>query len=80
MEDMLRQEIPLRLYTDSKCFFDVVTRGSVTAKRLQIDIALAKEAFVKNWLPDIALVSSSKHFADSVTKDDHQAWGRIVDN
>jgi hypothetical protein len=28
-------------------------------KRIQIDIALAKEAFAKNWLSDIALVSSS---------------------
>jgi hypothetical protein len=49
LKEILEENVALRIYTDSKCLFDVLTKWSMTAeRRLQIDIALAKEAFQRN--------------------------------
>jgi hypothetical protein len=69
LEDMLGISIPLRMYTDNQSLFDVISKGSMTAeRRLQIDIALAREGFDRNWISDIALVSSKDNLADALTK------------
>jgi hypothetical protein len=71
LEDMLNAqcEIPIRMYTDSQSLFDVISKRSMTAeRRLQIDIALAREGFDRKWISDIALVASLDNLADALTK------------
>jgi hypothetical protein len=69
LEDMLNTRIPIRMYTDSQSLFDVISKGSMTAeRRLQIDIALAREGFDRRWISDIALVASHDNLADALTK------------
>jgi hypothetical protein len=69
LEDMLNVKIPIRMYTDSQSLFDVISKGSMTAeRRLQIDIALAREGFDRKWISDIALVASLDNLADALTK------------
>jgi hypothetical protein len=54
LSDMLGHNVPLKLYTDSKGLFDVITRGSnTTERRLQIDIAFAREGFNRGWIKDV---------------------------
>jgi hypothetical protein len=68
LEEMLEEYVALRMYTDSKCIFHVLTERSMTAeRRLQIDIALAKDEFQRNWITDVALVSSADNLADGLT-------------
>jgi hypothetical protein len=69
MEDVTGRRVPLNMYTDSKCLFDVLTKGSTTAeRRLQIDIAMARESFQRNWIANVALVPSAENLADGLTK------------
>jgi hypothetical protein len=74
LQAMLGTIIPLKMYTDSKCLFDVITKGSMTAeRRLQIDIALAREGFNKGWISDMALIPSEENLADGMTKKDRSS-------
>jgi hypothetical protein len=69
LEDMLNMRIPIRMYTDSQSLFDVISKGSMTAeRRLQIDIALAREGFDRKWISNIALIASQDNLADALTK------------
>ena len=69
LEKMLGKAIPISVLTDSKSLFDIITKSSATLeKRLMIDVAAAREAYGKQELNDIGLISSENNPADAFTK------------
>ena len=79
LENLLGRPVHLQLHTDSKCLFDVISKGSRTAeKRLMLDIAAAREAFRVEDITDICLVRSDDNIADGLTKTMSQAALRDV--
>lgn len=61
--------VPVKLYTDNKGLFDIISKGTRTAeKRLMLDIAAAREGFRKHEISDIGLVRSEDNIADGLTK------------
>lgn len=86
LSNLLHRKVSLQLFTDSKCLFDVISKGSRTSeKRLMLDIAVAREQFRVSDVSDICLVRSAANLADGLTKAMHQAalrdcvgYGRLV--
>lgn len=71
--------VPVKLYTDSKSLFDVISRGSRTAeKRLMLDVACAREGFIRHEISDIGFVRTAHNLADGLTKSMRQAFLRDV--
>jgi len=69
IQNILSKTIPLQLLTDSKCLFDIVSRGSRTSeKRTMIDVASAREGFRDRDISDIGFVRSSQNIFDGLTK------------
>ena len=69
LQVILQKHIPVHLFTDSKCLFDVIAKGSRTSeKRTMRDIAVAREAFKKNKISNIGFIRSSRNIADGLTK------------
>lgn len=69
LERVLRQPIALKMFTDSKQLFDVITRAShTTEKRLMIDIASAREAYKNFEISNVGLVAGTDNPADGLTK------------
>lgn len=67
---ILSKPIPVQLLTDSKCLFDVISKGPRTSeKRIMLDIAAAREGFKEKTISDIGLVRSEHNIADGFTKD-----------
>ena len=61
--------IPVKLYTDNKCFFEVISKGTCTSeKRLMLDIAAAREGFTNFDISDIGFVRTADNVADGLTK------------
>jgi len=74
LEVLYKRKIPVQLLTDSKCLFDVISKGSrTTGKRMQLDIAAAREGFGTKVISDIGFIRSSKNLADGLTKSMSQA-------
>lgn len=74
LSSILGHIVPLQLLTDSKCLFDVISKGSRTSeKRLMLDIAVAREQFRVSDVSDIGLVRSASNLADGLTKAMQQA-------
>lgn len=66
--------VPVKLYTDSKSLFDVISKGSKTAeKRLMLDIACAREGFRRHDISDIGFIRGEDNLADGLTKSMRQA-------
>ena len=69
LEAMLNCTIPIKIYTDNKSLFDVVTRNSVTTeKRLMLNIRSVREAYQDLDLNDMAWIRSEYNPADALTK------------
>eukprot|EP00171_Calliarthron_tuberculosum_P023435 IDg23435t1 len=69
LEKILYMNIPLRMFTDSKQLFDVITKAShPTEKRLMIDIASVREAYDEFEISNVGLVSGASNPADALTK------------
>lgn len=65
----LAQFVPLRIFTDSKQVFDVITRGKrPTERRLAIDPTGAREAYERREIDRVGLVRGLENPADSLTK------------
>lgn len=78
-ETLLKQHMPVQLFTDRKCLFDVISKGSQTSEKCtMIDIAASWEAFRERVISDVGSVHSSKNIADSLTKIMNQAALRTV--
>ena len=68
-ELLLKKRIPVKLCTDNKSLFDLISKGTRTSeKRLMIDIAAACEGFQKHDINDIGFVRSAENIADGLTK------------
>lgn len=69
LENILKKDIPLRMLTDSKSLFDIITKNSHTSeKRLQIDIQVIREAYEKHEISDVGFIRSENNPADAFTK------------
>ena len=69
LKNVLRKELNIVLFTDSKCLFDTITRLSSTSeKRLLIDISALREAYCAGDIHNIGHVSSEHNIANSLTK------------
>ena len=59
VSDILGRDIPVMIFTDSKCLFDTITKSSpVSEKRLLIDISALREAYNSEELTNVAHVES----------------------
>ena len=66
--------LELDLLTDSKCLFDIISKGSRTSeKRLMLDVAAARKGFETKDISNIGLVPSAYNIADGLTKPMQQA-------
>lgn len=69
LQKILGKELPLRMLTDNKSLFDVLTKAtSTTEKRLMIDIQTVRDAYRSFEVNDVALVRSEFNIADALTK------------
>lgn len=69
LERMLDKPLAVRMYTDSNCFFDVITKNTTTTeKRLMIDVQGMREAYERMEVSDIAWIASQANPADALTK------------
>lgn len=60
LEEMFGKLIPLKMRTDSKQMFEVVTKSSSTSeRRLMIDIEVAREAYNANEISNLGFVLSN---------------------
>lgn len=79
LKSVLGRSIHVQLLTDSKCLFDVISKGSRTSeKRVMLDIAAAKEGFKDRLISDIGLVRSKENIADGFTKNMSQVALRDI--
>ena len=63
------QEVPIIMFTDSKCLFDTITKlTSISEKRLLIDVAALRQSYVNGELFNIGHISSTYNLADPLTK------------
>lgn len=64
-----QKKIPIRILTDSKQVFDVITRGKrPTEKRLAIDVVAAREAYRRFEIDRVGLVRGENNPADALSK------------
>jgi hypothetical protein len=69
LEQIIRGSVPITMLTDSKSLFDIITKSSTTSeKRLQIDVAAARNAYHEGELSEIGLIASEQNLADPLTK------------
>lgn len=70
----LCRKVRLKLLTDSKCLFHVISKGSRTSeKRLMLGIAVTCEQLRIPEISDIGLVCSADNLTDGLTKCRKQA-------
>lgn len=69
LETILKVEIPLHIFTDSKSMFDVLTKpSSTTERRLMIDLRALQEAYKREEISHVGLIGSEHNPADGLTK------------
>lgn len=69
VEIIMGQTVPLKMFTDSKCLFAVITKSFTTAKkRLMIDICTVREEYQDNDIRDVGFVGSDDTSADVPTR------------
>ena len=66
---MTNLDVPIVLFTDSKCLFDTITKMStVSEKRLMIDISALRQSYARGEVFNIGHISSHYNLADPLTK------------
>ena len=66
---VLNTKIALKMYTDSKQLFDVITRAlHTTEKRLMVEIMAAREAYNRHEISNVGLILGDENQADGLTK------------
>ena len=69
LQRIMGRELPLLMLTDSKIFFDMLTRKKYTTeKRIMADIASTREAYDAMIISNISLIKSMHNPADALTK------------
>ncbi len=62
------QKPEMMMFTDSKQFLDVITKGSYTTKeRLIVDGMVTSDPYKKNAISNVGLVSGTSNSADGLT-------------
>lgn len=81
LEGIVGRSIGLRMFTDSKTLFDVITKNTTTTeKRLMIDIKAVRESYERMELSDVAWIRSENNPADALTKvKENAVLNHIVD-
>lgn len=76
----LQKNVPLKIFTDLKQVFDIITLGKrPTECRLSINVAAAREAYQKMEIDAVGFVRGNKNPADALTKLKHnEALDRIL--
>jgi Reverse transcriptase (RNA-dependent DNA polymerase) len=69
LESILARHVPLIMLTDSTGLFSTLTKDRYTKeRRLLLDIAAVREAYMRKDLANIGLIASCHNIADSMTK------------
>ena len=69
LQQLLNVNIPLKMFTDSKSLFDVITKCTMTAeKRLMIDIFAINQAYDGREITNVGFVRSENNIANGFTK------------
>lgn len=69
MQRIKGKRVPITIFTDSLSLFDVISKATTTLeKRLMIDIASVREAYVKHDLEKLGFIRSQHSSADPFTK------------
>ena len=69
LRKMINIEVPVVMFTDSKCLFDTITRFSgVTEKRLLIDISALRQSYNRGEIFNVGHVSSEYNLANPLSK------------
>ena len=69
LERIYGQRVPIKMLTDLKQMFDVITKASqTTEKRLLIDIAATREAYNLHEISNVGLVLLGENIADGLIK------------
>lgn len=69
LEILLNRRVTLQIYTDSKSLFDVIVKGTATTEiRLMLNVYAARQAYKRNEIADIGLVTFEFNLADCMTK------------
>lgn len=81
LNSILQARLPIRLYTDSKSLFDVITKNSVISeKRLMVDVQAIREAYQRMEIYDVAWIRSEFNPANALTKiKENQVLHRVLD-
>lgn len=82
MENMISINLPIKLYTDSKSLFDVITKNTTTTeKTLMIDIKALREAYIRMDIKDVAWIKREHNPADALTKvKEKSVLNKIIDD
>ena len=74
VNSMLRKEIPLHMFTDSKSLFDTITRlTGLKEKRFLIDVKALRQSHKHNEMFNIGHVLSDRNLADPLSKNSNVA-------
>ena len=69
LREILRSNVPIEAYVDSKTLFGVVAKYANTKeKRLQIDVAALREAHSKREIRSLSWIPGTSNPADGLTK------------
>ena len=71
IEQAMKRAVPMHLLTDSKSWFDIISKGSRTSeKSIMLDIHTARQTYQTKAkeIPNIGLVRSDNKLADRLTK------------
>lgn len=81
LEGIVGRPTGLRMFTDSKTFFDVITKNTTTTeKRLMIEIKAVRESYERMELSDVPWIRSENNPADALSKvKENAVLNHIVD-
>ena len=69
LQRFLNAEIPILMMIDNEALFRILTRVRYTTeRRLEIDIAYARQAYSERIISNIAWIHTDDNFADDLTK------------
>ena len=81
LEEMLRQPLPLMLFTDIKSLFDVITKNTVTTEtRLMVAVRALRESYERMEIGNVGWIRSEWNPADALTKvRENQVLNKLLD-
>ena len=69
LENITGRTVPLKMFTDSKSLFDIITKSfSTTERRIMIDVQAVRNGYDKREISDIGFIRPHSNPADAFTK------------